>query len=67
MPDLLKLCTLPRSGRARVGNKHYVWQTLRLHQLVYSSFKKSPFEDVQETLKVFENPAFITPVRAFQS
>ena len=25
-----------------------------------------PFEDVQETLKVFENPAFISPVRAFQ-
>ena len=25
--DLHKLCTLPRSGRARVGSKYYVWQT----------------------------------------
>ena len=25
-----------------------------------------PFEDVQKTLKVIENPAFILPVRAFQ-
>ena len=46
-------------------SKHDVWQTKRLHQYDYSTFKKSPFEDVQEILNIFVIAAFITPVRVF--
>ena len=46
MSDLHKLCTLPRSGRARVGNKRYVY--CHPESVENPFFEKRDFEAVQD-------------------